>query len=224
MRYYERDKEFPRMSDTPDPTGLTRRNWLAAAGTLPLAAACVNAPPGEAQQAAAPVGPDFPALADFPNLNVTYLDSGSTHPFSVGARAAVNQYLAGRSQSGPPQPSIDREKIVTDNFAKLINASPDELAFIQSTSAGEQMAVRALGIPESGGRIVSDALHFFGSWHLYNELEKQGMEVVVGKMRDDGRTHAGRTSMSTPCTPSALCRSMSRPPASTSWRPVPTNG
>jgi selenocysteine lyase/cysteine desulfurase len=189
MRYYERDKEFPRMSDTPDPTGLTRRNWLAAAGTLPLAAACVNAPPGEAQQAAAPVGPDFPALADFPNLNVTYLDSGSTHPFSVGARAAVNQYLAGRSQSGPPQPSIDREKIVTDNFAKLINASPDELAFIQSTSAGEQMAVRALGIPESGGRIVSDALHFFGSWHLYNELEKQGMEVVVVKMRDDGRIH-----------------------------------
>ena len=66
MRYYERDKEFPRMSDTPDPTGLTRRNWLAAAGTLPLAAACVNAPPGEAQQAAAPVGPDFPALADGP--------------------------------------------------------------------------------------------------------------------------------------------------------------
>src|SRR5689334_3369550 len=140
------------MSDTPDPTGLTRRNWLAAAGTLPLAAACVNAPPGSALDAPAPVGgPDFPALHDYPNLNTTYLDSGSTHPFSVGARAAVNQYLARRSESGPAQPRVDQEKIVTDAFAKLINASPEELAFIQSTSAGEQMAVRALGIPEGGG-------------------------------------------------------------------------
>ena len=175
------------MSNEPDNEGLTRRTWLAAAGVLPIAAACATT-----QEAQAPgVASSFalPALDDFPNLNVTYLDSGSTHPFSLGARAAINQYLASRSQAGPPQPAINREEIVVANFARLINATPEELCFIQSTSAGEQMAVRALGIPESGGRIVSDALHFFGSWHLYNQLQKQGMEVVVVPMRKDGRIH-----------------------------------
>lgn len=179
------------MNKEQDSAGTTRRNLIAAASVLPIAAACATAaqadqtPPATASVSSA----DLPARDDFPDLNVTYLDSGSTHPFSVGARKAINDYLQSRSQSGPPQPSIDREKIVVDNFAKLINATPEELCFIQSTSAGEQMAVRSLGIPESGGRIVSDALHFFGSWHLYNELEKQGMEIVVVRMRPDGRIH-----------------------------------
>lgn len=47
------------------------------------------------------------------------------------------------------------------------------------------MAVRALGLPRRGGRIVTDVLHFFGSFHLYNELEAAGMEVVIIPMRDN---------------------------------------
>lgn len=177
------------MSEKQDPTGLTRRGMLAAASIAPLAAAACATPQTPATQADLKASVNLPATYDFPDLNVTYLDSGSTHPFSIGARKSINDYLQSRSQSGPPQPSINREKIVVDNFAKLINAKPEEFSFVQSTSAGEQMAVRALGIPEAGGRIVSDALHFFGSWHLYNELEKQGMEVVVVRMRPDGRIH-----------------------------------
>jgi selenocysteine lyase/cysteine desulfurase len=178
------------MNDEQDNPGLTRRNWLAVAGVLPLAAAaCATAQTAAPPQGEAAASAHLPALSDFPNLNITYLDSGSTHPFSIGGRKAINDYLLSRSESGPPRPRVDREKIVVENFAKLINATPEEFCFIQSTSAGEQMAVRALGIPESGGRIVSDALHFFGSWHLYNELEKQGMEVVVVRMRPDGRIH-----------------------------------
>src|SRR5690606_13422537 len=43
----------------------------------------------------------------------------------------------------------------------------------------------ALGIPEAGGRIVTDALHFFGSFHLYAELERAGMEVVILPMHEN---------------------------------------
>lgn len=182
------------MSNEHDETGLTRRNWLTAAGMLPLAAACAtvqtaDAPPAPSPEPILKASVNLPAAEDFPDLNVTYLDSGSTHPFSAGAKRTINEYLQQRSQSGPARPRVDYEKIVVDNFTKLINATPEEVAFIQSTSAGEQMAVRCLGIPESGGRIVADALHFFGSWLLYSELEKAGMEVVVVRMRPDGRIH-----------------------------------
>lgn len=177
------------MSNDHDDQGLTRRNWLTAAGALPLAAACATAQTADAPAPPKPASALLPALDDFPNLNSTYLDSGSTHPFSVGARRTINDYLSARSHAGPQRPRVDYEKIVVDNFTKLINATPEEIAFVQSTSAGEQMAVRCLGIPESGGRIVADALHFFGSWLLYSELEKAGMEVVVVRMRPDGRIH-----------------------------------
>jgi selenocysteine lyase/cysteine desulfurase len=54
---------------------------------------------------------------------------------------------------------------------------------------GEWLTNRALGIPESGGRIVTDDLHFFGSFVLYNELKKQGMDVVIVRARDDHKVH-----------------------------------
>jgi selenocysteine lyase/cysteine desulfurase len=106
------------------------------------------------------------------------------HPFSKGARAAVNAYLASRGSAGPADYSTgDVEERVNAQFARLINATPAEICAVQSTSMGEWLALRALGLPESGGRIVTDALHFFGSFHLYNELAKQGIDVVIAPMR-----------------------------------------
>jgi selenocysteine lyase/cysteine desulfurase len=40
------------------------------------------------------------------------------------------------------------------------------------------MVLRALGIPRSGGHIVTDTLHFFGSFPLYEEMARQGMRVT----------------------------------------------
>ena len=59
------------------------------------------------------------------------------------------------------------------------------MAFVQSTTTGEQMVLRALGIPASGGHIVTDTLHFFGSFPLYEELARQGMQVTWVKPRDN---------------------------------------
>ncbi|MGD2133441.1 MAG: aminotransferase class V-fold PLP-dependent enzyme [Maricaulaceae bacterium] len=168
------------------PARPSRRDCLGAAATLPLAgaAACATAAPVSAPPA------DYaalPALEDFADIEGVYLNAGSVHPFSRGARAAVNDYLTSRSMSGAPEDyAIEEIEVeVRELYAQLINASTNEIAFIQSTSAGEQMAVRAVGLPEAGGRVVTDALHFFGSWHLYNELQDQGVEIVVLPMRDN---------------------------------------
>lgn len=168
---------------------LSRRQYLTAsagfAAALPLAA--------RAAEAGKDSVPPLPARRDFAPTEWAYLDNGSHHPTSLGARAAVERYLASRTDPAgidfPNDPSGPLAK-----FARLINASPDEVTYVQSTTAGEQQVIRALGLPEAGGHIVSDTLHFFGSLPLYEEMAKTGCEVswlrpVDGRIRiEDMRT------------------------------------
>ena len=171
--------------------GLTRRAYLAGAASVPLAAgAAASAQASQEAPAQAPGGV-LPARDAFPDIGGVYLNSGSVHPVSAGARQAVDTYLRSRSMSGEPAGySLGaKRRSVLERYARLINAEPSEVAYVTSTSAGEQLAVKALGIPGTGGRIVTDALHFFGSFHLYNELERAGMDVVIIRPRDDYRIH-----------------------------------
>jgi len=165
---------------------MTRRSWLAAAGAAPLGVSL--------GAAAAPPAPDvspltLPAKAAFEPMAVTYLNSGTMHPFSLGARRAVESYL--RSRAATPGAAHfgldDTEDRVRTRFAALINAAPEEICLTQSTTAGEHLVVQALDIPASGGRIVTDTLHFFGSFYLYEEMAKRGMDVVWLRPRDGQR-------------------------------------
>jgi selenocysteine lyase/cysteine desulfurase len=128
----------------------------------------------------------LPAKNAFAPMSAAYLNSASTHPFSVGARRAVEQYLAARSgESNAPHFGLDAtgERVRT-NFGALINAKPEEICLVQSTTAGEQLVVQALDIPAAGGRIVTDTLHFPQSSYLYQAMAKLGMDVVWLKPRD----------------------------------------
>ena len=174
---------------------LTRRSLLLSAATLPAAAALTAGPTTAGTPAATPTSPPagalpataattFPDKASFVATDITYLDSGSYHPISLGARAAIEKYLARRTLEPSAQgPGVEEEDVLA-KFARLVNANPDEVAFVQSTTAGEQAVLRALGIPQSGGHIVTDTLHFFGSFPLYQELARQGMEVTWVHARD----------------------------------------
>lgn len=156
---------------------LTRRNLLLAAGALPFAGALRAAPGASAAT--------FPDKAAFLATDITYLDSGSFHPISLGARSAIETYLARRTlDPAAPGKGVEDEAVL-GKFARLVNADPDEVAFVQSTTTGEQMVLRALGIPESGGHIVTDTLHFFGSFPLYEELARRGMQVTWLRPRDN---------------------------------------
>lgn len=164
---------------------LSRRELLAAAAASPFASAAPSAM-GAAASARATA---LPAKDEFAPLPFTHLDAGSTHPMSLGAKAALEEYLRIRTQGGstPLYSMSAKEKAVIDGFATLIGAQPDELCFIQSTTMGENLAIQALDIPRGGGRIVTDVLHFFGSFYTYGELAKAGMDVVSLRMTKDGR-------------------------------------
>jgi selenocysteine lyase/cysteine desulfurase len=47
--------------------------------------------------------------------------------------------------------------------------------------------LQALDLPRAGGRIVTDVLHFFGSFYTYGEMQKAGMDVVSLRMTKEGR-------------------------------------
>ena len=160
---------------------VSRRNLLLGAGALSLAPHALADP---APPAASGADTALPNKAGFAVPAVTYLDAGSQHPISLGAQAAAQRYLAQRTLD-PAAAGFERnDDGVREKYARLVNADVEEVAFVQSTTTAEQMFLKALGIPESGGRIVTDTLHFFGSLPLYAEMAKQGMEVAWVRERD----------------------------------------
>jgi selenocysteine lyase/cysteine desulfurase len=139
-----------------------------------------------------------PTLPDKANFRVqefeTCLNAGRWHPLSNGAREAANRYqeykqrgIWDRSGLWSPNNRNSHGGSQTQTkqlFAELINASPDEIAFVQSTTAGENLVVQALGLPASGMNIVTDGLHFEGSLYLYDALRKAGADVRFIKPRN----------------------------------------
>ncbi|MDI1295531.1 MAG: aminotransferase class V-fold PLP-dependent enzyme [bacterium] len=156
---------------------LSRREALGAALALPLATQAARA----AMPATTP--PALPDKAAFAATPLAYLDNASTHPISLGARAAIDAQVAARTLDpvATSRPPVDRTKVIAA-FARLVNADPDEITWVQSTTMGEQAVLRAMGFPQrdgkSGGRIVTDTLHFYAAFPMYMEMAKQGVDVA----------------------------------------------
>jgi len=167
---------------------ITRREWLvasAAAAALPFVPQVTMA----RELGDLPVDPSSPLPhndAFFP-FEGTYLNSASQHPMSRIARQAADHYLDYKKFSDlASYPFAGIRQRVRENYAKLINAAPDEICFVPSTTVGENLILQALGIPGTPGRVVTDELHFVGSLPTYSELAKQGMDVVTIRAAEDG--------------------------------------
>lgn len=145
---------------------------------------------GEAQVAVPPLKPVSTALPVKEEFVVrdyeVCLNNARWHPMSRGARQAVIDYLDYKAHGVVTQQGLTSPAsiAVREGFAELIGAKPDEIAFVNSTTAGENMVVAALGLHQPGnGNIVTDALHFEGSLYLYQELMKRGVDVRIVKPR-----------------------------------------
>ena len=124
---------------------------------------------------------------DFPFAsNHCYLNAAAQHPMSVDTLEAMQRHLhyqvygqgEDRAYFGRAEKAELREE-----FAALIHATPEEIAFVQSTSDGENIVVSGLDLIGRGGNVVVDDLHFTSSLFLYKSLEEQGVELRVVKNR-----------------------------------------
>src|SRR5581483_10548156 len=86
---------------------------------------------------------------------------------------------AGRDFDAELQPDLKRRS------ARLIGAKgPEEIAFIQNTSDGENIVVMGMDLPKKGGNVVLDELHFETSLYMYKSLEAKGVQLRVVKHRN----------------------------------------
>jgi selenocysteine lyase/cysteine desulfurase len=165
-----------------------RRQFLLSAAAL--AASARAAFPREAREAVGIDGSVFPASvrADFPIASTqTYLNSAAIHPMSVPASQSLEQHIAFRLKGGGEGRADfgdEQQKDLKRRFAQLIGAKPDEIAFIQNTSDGENIVVMGMDLPKRGGNVVLDELHFETSLYMYKSLEAKGLQLRVVKHRD----------------------------------------
>jgi selenocysteine lyase/cysteine desulfurase len=125
--------------------------------------------------------PGFPRKSDFViDEGSTYLNAAYTHPIPRVAMDAARRSAEGRCTLPPPAGGqSDTPKAL---FAALINAKPSEIAYVSSTSAGENLVVQALELDHRfDGNVVTDGLHFEGALLHLLELKKQGLDVRIVK-------------------------------------------
>ena len=175
---------------------ITRRKFLgrvATTGSAVLASSCQSPAlrSGTPTDLAAPPIRDYGAAAatslqqkfadaraDFPRATrKLWLAASETHPFNVNTLRALEDYAAYRALGpgdGRQSFTSEMQNEAKSRFAGLIGASPDELAFVLSTTDGENVVVAGLDLEKKGGNIVIDDLHFAASEYLYTMLEKLG--------------------------------------------------
>ncbi len=157
---------------------LPRREFLAAAAAI-ASLACSREGPRPGPAAASRRG-DF-LIPD----GLTYLNSAYTHPMPRAGVELLQDYATRRATPGVEL--FDTSAIVRQvkaDYAALINATPEELAFVPNTSTGENLVVRGLGIPGSGGNVVTDGLHFDGAILHLQALERKGLELRMAMPRN----------------------------------------
>src|SRR5262249_34557435 len=117
----------------------------------------------------------------------TYLNAAHMHPIPVNTAAAMRDHIETRVDP------ISRPRQAKQRFAQLINAAPDEIALIPSTSYGESFVVGSLGLKgDRPGKVVTDILHYDGSLYMYQELEKRGLGLTILPMAANGTIDMNR--------------------------------
>lgn len=165
---------------------MNRRDLLLGVGAAPLLAGAGQASGTPSPDPAVPALPD---KASFLPIEGSYLNAGTTHPIPRSAKAAADAYTLARADPSSGRANVEEEG-VRAAFAQLINADPADVAFVRSTTTAEHIIVDGLGLMDGRGRVVTDTLHFFGSFPLYRGIAERGTDVawlraVDGRIRSD---------------------------------------
>lgn len=169
---------------------ISRRSLLTglsgAAATAALGKLGAQLPAGSVARAG---HAGFPRKDDFLiDEGYTYINAAYTHPIPKvaleAARVAGEKRGSLRVPPAVPAARPDPKAL----FAELINAKPSEIAYVPSTSFGENLVVQSLGLHKRyDGNVVSDGLHFEGALMHLLELKKRGLDVRIVPPTKDAR-------------------------------------
>lgn len=169
---------------------LERRELLGALGAA-TAARVFGMSPSADEGAQPPAmlpqpGAVFPRRDDFAiPSGPTYLNAAYTHPVPRVAMQAAREAVERRAGAIPLPTGTPTPRAL---FAALVGAKPTEIAYVSSTSAGENLVVRALGLDHRrDGNVVTDGMHFEGALMHLDTLRKRGLDVRVARPTADAR-------------------------------------
>lgn len=154
---------------------LSRRNFMKTTAVTSFAALPTRhmlASPSEDD----PLGmrSEFPVTAE-----LAYLNAASLGPLSRTVRDTLVAYADEKMLYRNPGSRPEAKASARAKFAALFGADEDEIAFLYSTSDGENVVVNAMDW-KAGDNVVLDELHFTTSFVLYRELEKRaGVELRI---------------------------------------------
>jgi selenocysteine lyase/cysteine desulfurase len=153
------------------------RRDLFRIGGASAAASMASSVPGWGSAQAQAMSATLPAKGAFHGVaDQIFLNAAADHPWHANATKALKAYADTKLEgSGSGRSALAK-------FATLINAGTDEVTYVPSTSMGEYLVTKSLGLPESGGRVVTDALHFIGSFYMYEQYRLSGLDVVTVDM------------------------------------------
>ena len=115
----------------------------------------------------------FPLLA-----HAVYTSSCSQGALSVEVRAAYEQYLTDWDEKGAPwELWVERAGSARDRFARLLNATPEEIAITTSVSAGVSSLMSGLRHPDGRNKIVMSDFEFPTIGQIVHAQELVGAKV-----------------------------------------------
>jgi len=162
-----------------------RRAFVVAAAIHPARVLDAQSKPNQGRD---PLGvrDDFPIVSDHTFLNTAYIG-----PTPRAVVAASRAYFDGKS-ARPMQLSalMATNDAVRAQFARMVNATSDEIGLLFSTGEGESVIANGIGL-RAGDNVVIDDLHYNTEFVLYRALEaSRGIELRIVKSRD-GAVSAG---------------------------------
>ena len=165
---------------------ISRRLFLAAAAGVTSGAVQGNIVPPDTASPHSSQTQKFDQTAirdDFAILKTdqVFLNTAYSAPIPRQVVTAGIEALQRKEVDPLADPASDA---VRAGFAKLVNASPDEIGLLHSTGEAENVIARGLDL-KAGDNIVISSLHYDNEFILYRALEKElGVEFRIAPHRE----------------------------------------
>ena len=159
---------------------ISRRKLLKMSGAGALVVPGRTSAHSGVQAGANPLG----VRADFPVTSErgVYLDTAYIGPIPQVVADAGTTFLQAKCSRPISLPDMQaKADQVRAQFARLINASPDEVGLLSATSEGENLVAGALDL-KPGDNVVIDELHYQTEFVLFRQLEqRRGIELRIAR-------------------------------------------
>jgi selenocysteine lyase/cysteine desulfurase len=148
-----------------------------------------------AMAAIRPGGATFPdddplgVRADFPIVaSRTFLNGAYITPSPAPAIAAARAFVEARARPMLVGDLLRKSGEVRGQFARLVNATPEEVGFAFATTEGENIVANSVPM-QPGDNVVIDDLCYDGALVVHRELEKRrGVELRIVPHQDGAVT------------------------------------